>query len=320
MPKFKLGKTGRWVIKTFFLAVVIFFVVRYIYINWATIGGKSWHIEWVLVLLAILCVWISFFLLVELWRESLEACGSKLKYRLAWSTWYRTLLVKYIPGKVWAVVGLVYFTIRKGETSEKSAAAAVLWTAMSFPGLSFVFLITVPFWRIFPSQYIIIIAILIIVLMAFTIHPKVFYPALNLALRKVGKPQINPKVKYSGLFRLFLISSVVCLLNGIAFVIFVHSLTLLELHDFPVLIGSFSLSFLFGLISVFAPAGIGVREGVLLAVLSRHFSPELAIVISIGARLWLTIAEMSFVGISWFFTRSNREYETSNITDEICSG
>ena len=50
-----------------------------------------------------------------------------------------------------------------------------------------------------------------------------------------------------------------------------------------------------GYIMLFAPGGIGVREGMLTLTLSEFMSPEVALVIAIAQRIWtLAVEGMNF--------------------------
>jgi uncharacterized membrane protein YbhN (UPF0104 family) len=66
--------------------------------------------------------------------------------------------------------------------------------------------------------------------------------------------------------------------------------------DFPAIVFWFVASYVIGFVSSVAPAGIGVREGVLVLGLS-HFLPEAqAAAVAVAGRLWLTLVEMICIG------------------------
>jgi uncharacterized membrane protein YbhN (UPF0104 family) len=66
-------------------------------------------------------------------------------------------------------------------------------------------------------------------------------------------------------------------------------------------------SFLFagwiGILSLFAPGGLGVREGVLLLALKLVLPAAVAAVIVLAARLWTTAGELICVGIVFLLDR-----------------
>jgi uncharacterized membrane protein YbhN (UPF0104 family) len=52
-----------------------------------------------------------------------------------------------------------------------------------------------------------------------------------------------------------------------------------------------------GLITIFAPGGLGVREGALVYLLSLVMAAPVAVVISILTRIWMTLIEIGLVGM-----------------------
>ena len=298
----RLSSVSRLAIKLSFFTVVAFFIARYTYINWETIKGQVWQVDWMFFSLSLFFGWLAFLAIVELWRQTLMICGLNFSYRKAWNIWYMTLLAKYVPGKVWVTLTLIYSTARTGSSLAKSTAAAALFICMSFVGLAEAFLITLPWWGILPSDYFIVFAILVLVIAGLLIHPKIFRVLFRFILERIDRSVVDIEMRHSQLFKLALMSAFVCLIQGVSFAVFARTLASFGWNTLPLLIGAFNISILFGIVSFFAPAGLGVREGVLLAILSGAFAPGAAFMVSIGARLWFTIAEMTFAGFSWLAT------------------
>jgi uncharacterized membrane protein YbhN (UPF0104 family) len=58
-------------------------------------------------------------------------------------------------------------------------------------------------------------------------------------------------------------------------------------------IAAFSGAYLLGFLALFAPGGLGVREGALAVLLAPQIGPGLAGVIAVGSRLWMTLLELT---------------------------
>jgi uncharacterized membrane protein YbhN (UPF0104 family) len=69
--------------------------------------------------------------------------------------------------------------------------------------------------------------------------------------------------------------------------------------DLPFYIGAFSIAWLTGLVAVFAPGGLGVREALLVALLRGRLGTADAVVLATASRAVLTIADLlgAFVGV-----------------------
>ena len=55
---------------------------------------------------------------------------------------------------------------------------------------------------------------------------------------------------------------------------------------------AFAASYVAGYLAIFAPAGAGIREGVLLILLQPVMATEAALVFAIITRLWTTTTEL----------------------------
>jgi len=81
-------------------------------------------------------------------------------------------------------------------------------------------------------------------------------------------------------------------LFGLAFFLFARRLTPLGWIRYLPVTGVYALAWVIGMVSVFAPAGIGVREGVLSILLAQYLPEPTAIVAALLSRLWITLAEL----------------------------
>jgi uncharacterized membrane protein YbhN (UPF0104 family) len=63
------------------------------------------------------------------------------------------------------------------------------------------------------------------------------------------------------------------------------------------LTGALAISSTLGLIAIFAPSGLGVREGALVYILSFMMATPVAVIISILTRVWITLIEIGLIGM-----------------------
>jgi hypothetical protein len=81
------------------------------------------------------------------------------------------------------------------------------------------------------------------------------------------------------------------IISGCAFYLFVTSFAPADLRLVPDMAAAVVLSGILGLISLFAPAGLGVREAVLTALLSVYFSLPVGVAIALAFRLATTLVD-----------------------------
>ena len=67
----------------------------------------------------------------------------------------------------------------------------------------------------------------------------------------------------------------------------------------PNLVSAYTLAWITGSVAIFAPGGLGVREGVMTLLLSPILPVPLAIALSFITRVWITVFEavVFFVGL-----------------------
>jgi uncharacterized membrane protein YbhN (UPF0104 family) len=87
------------------------------------------------------------------------------------------------------------------------------------------------------------------------------------------------------------------LIGGIGFYLFVDSVYPVAPQYILFLTGALAISSTLGLIAIFAPSGLGVREGVLVYLLLFMMPPPIAVIISILTRIWMTLIEIGLIGM-----------------------
>ena len=73
--------------------------------------------------------------------------------------------------------------------------------------------------------------------------------------------------------------------------------------------GALAISSTLGLIALFAPSGLGVREGVLVYFLSAIMPSSVAVILSILTRLWMTFIEIGLIGMVYLVGNIRRKKE-----------
>jgi len=86
-------------------------------------------------------------------------------------------------------------------------------------------------------------------------------------------------------------------LMAAAFVLIVWSISDIGWADVPLLAGGFSLATVIGIVAVFAPAGLGVREGVLAGFLTSVVASPVAATLVILVRLVTVATDLAFLAL-----------------------
>ena len=94
-------------------------------------------------------------------------------------------------------------------------------------------------------------------------------------------------------------------IKTLAFVLFARALLPVRLSDVALLVGGINLAVVAGLIGV-TPAGIGVREGVLVALLEHRYGAANATAVALSLRVWDLTVELPWVLGSVLVSRRRR--------------
>lgn len=205
-------------------------------------------------------------------------------------------LGRYVPGKVWQLAGLAMLAKGRGVPAATATGSAVLGhgialVAASTLGMGALLAAPEPYprWGIAGS---LAIGVLIVVVSV----PSTFARIAGLWFR-ISRTQ--PPSAFGSLHGLRWL--VLYLVNWVmyvtAFWVLCRSLGA-DASPIPVA-SAFAAAYVLGYLMVFAPAGLGPREGFLIMFLTPHLGAALSGVVAVVARLWMTLVELVPAGLFW---------------------
>ncbi|MCH8064347.1 MAG: flippase-like domain-containing protein [Chloroflexi bacterium] len=218
---------------------------------------------------------------------------------------------RYVPGKVAYVAGR-FLLGRSIRISSASLAGSMAYEGVLqlMAGAALASVTLVPTLAIESESFLPYLALpALAVGGAIVLHPRVLGWVLRFGLRVAGRESVEFKrllpprqiAKVTGMY------VGAFLLNGVGFYLLIISLTDYSPRYLPLAVGLFGLAAVVGLVSVFAPAGIGVREGILVVVLQTTMPVELAILVSLVARVWATVIDLLLIAGCFFYDQLSGE-------------
>jgi glycosyltransferase 2 family protein len=94
-------------------------------------------------------------------------------------------------------------------------------------------------------------------------------------------------------------------LNGAGFVLIVSSMMTISPDMYIGLGATYILASIIGLLAIFVPGGLGVREAIIVLVLSVYFPVEQAIIVALVARFYATISDLG-VGLVYLILNKGK--------------
>lgn len=287
------------------IAAAVGVFVRLARPNWGTITAVPITIHWGMLALASV-VWLaSYTFLVQLWAASLAWWNERLPGIAALRMFVLSNLARYIPGAIWQFTGLALFALEE-RVSPLAAAAAVLLQqlvllatglllALAFaPAMVSPVAAALPLWMQITTVVVGLGALL-------WVFP-VALPALQPSLERILSRRLPLPRPPSRSFLRYLLGSMLGWVGyGVSFWLFACSLFGAAAPGPFVAATAFVASYTAGIIAVFAPGGIVVREAALVAALAGHIGVDRAFLLAISARLWLVTLEIigALAVLSW---------------------
>lgn len=273
------------------VAVVGYFLVRSIVSQWDTVSQYQWSLRWDWLVLSAALVWIDFVILILLWRFILTRIGQhSLPFWTAYRVWFLSNFGKYLPGKVWTVMGMVVLLRAEGYSAAPVLVSAILNQALSIlSGLSLS--VVVLGSGTFGSIPIPLLAGMVLVLLAI-LYPPLLQGGINLALRIVRRDPITVALPFATIACLFVVYLATWIAYGGAFWLLLLGIGIHPTGTFQGIVAIFAASYLLGFLALFVPGGLGVREGALAVLIAKSIPAGLAAPVAVLSRIWLTVTEL----------------------------
>jgi uncharacterized membrane protein YbhN (UPF0104 family) len=284
------GSTARrwlWVVQGLVTLAVVAFVGRALARNWDQF--RSLHVTLTIgpgwIAGSVLMVLLTYVMQVESWRRILAGWGQGLTFRAAARVWSLANLGRYVPGKVWSVAGLVVLARQAGVEAGPAAASAFVLQAISLgTGVAVVAAVapgSAPPLRLAAAGVAAILTIAVLV------WPRTARRLGRLVDATAPLEPLRPAAVLAGAALTVLSWGT----YGAAFWMLARGLVPDTPLPLTAAIGAFTLGYILGLLALFAPGGVGVRELVLIGLLAPFLGSGGAVAVSVASRLVLTVLE-----------------------------
>jgi hypothetical protein len=283
------------------IAVVVFgFLVLTVVDQWGEIRarGVHFHLLWLLPAFVVLP---AFYALGALgWDLTLRLLGYRIGAGRAQVAWGQPLLARYVPGSVLYVLGRLLLSERAGVPRRITVASIVYEQAVSATSavaLAAYFIISHPDLQGEPLRW----GVLLLIPGAVAIlHPRVFGPLADRLLRAFGREPLPAVIPLRGVLALLAFYALNWGVAAVGIYCVARSVAAIPPGDILVVGSAQAVGYVAALLTLVAPAGLGVRDAafawaVKVAAPGRSFA--VGSLIAIAVRGVLTAVELLYVGL-----------------------
>ena len=253
-------------------------------------------------LLALALLAAYYLVFVVGWMLILAALGVRVPYRVALQAEMLSMLAKYVPGGVWTPAARVVAMRRFGVRDTPLLIASILLEAgLSAVAGVIVFLASLPFVGV-PVEAPLVPLVLFALAVTVLLHPRLFGWLARKTLRPFGaSPGVS--LPYRSALGILLFYAATWPVGGAALFFLLRSVGGEPgLETIPFLGGVASVGAIVAVLAVFAPSGLGVREGAMYGLVLAVTSSGVALGAIVLNRLAITIVEalLLFAGaLAW---------------------
>lgn len=293
----KLMQSYSRIFKILYVVTALGFLTVYLFKQFDEIKTFSYRVDYINLLGSMIFLLSYSFNNLLIWFFLTKTNNNHIDFSLTIVLRAFSEIGKYIPGKLWGYGYLINHYKKEGISIKNIAVCSLYEIILIVLSTCLIFIISFLFTNNELIYSYKVFAIILLVVFFIVIHPRIMQYFLNIALKIVKKEPVEIKLDYFNILKLILFYTCNWFIFGFAFYMMINSFYQLSLHHFFYLTGSFALASLAGFFAIFAPAGIGVREGILLILLQIIISSEVAIFISFLSRVWITLSEAILIGL-----------------------
>ncbi|WP_302627043.1 lysylphosphatidylglycerol synthase domain-containing protein [uncultured Eubacterium sp.] len=304
MKSIKINKQSAMKIcKAIFLILVAIFLAKYFIDNIDDIRSLDFKMDWKIFVLSMLFYFIYKITLASLWHYITYKNNASIKFKDAIICYLYSILGKYIPGKVFMLAARIPAYEKQGVKMRKVTVCFLLENVCTLLGAAFLFLLSLFF---FPNDLLNkyqFMTIILIIVFFICINPKIINWGLRIVGKVMKKDDMEIPMNYLDMIKIVVMFIGNWLIVGIGFYMLVASIYPVPISQALYCGGIYGLAAIIGILAIFTPSGLGVREGIIAVGLALIMPNEYVVIVSIISRLWATIAELILIFFAFIINK-----------------
>ena len=291
--------------KSIISIAIIFFIIKYVKSNIDALQNFKFQINY-------LYLSVSFFILSAfilnqsfLWYYLTFQNNCNINLPTSIITRIYSEFGKYVPGKIVGYAMLFFKYSNEGKSKMLVSFCMFFELLSTILAATLIFLFSIILTERHEFQIYKILIITLLLAFFILIHPKILNYFIAIFLKILKQEEVKLNISYFQLLKIISLYVANFMIFGISFFLFINSIYDVSFSYFLFLTGTTAAAGLIGLFAIFVPAGLGVREGVMVFTLSFIIPPAFAGIIALTSRIWLTLGEIFIFGLIFIFSKLN---------------
>lgn len=297
-----------------------YFFIREFYANYDSISKFDFKINWFYLLASQVLLILVTLAGTYFWQRLLKIITSQqISFRESLAIVNTSLLAKYLPGKVWSYAFQMLLLSKKGISKTVVLYANLFLTVTSLFASAFLGLL---YFACFSANqtklWLLLFFVFLIIYMGFVFLNQ---PCLKLLIKIVQK-LFKKTINYNHIdVSWIIIFQLVYLLANATFGITGYLLALglgfsVSIQNIFAVAAALIIADMIGFIVLIAPGGLGVREGIMFALLAALGDKNLALILPIGTRIMAMISDLLLGGVGFIFLKKMFTGKDNHVKDK----
>jgi uncharacterized membrane protein YbhN (UPF0104 family) len=285
--------------------------------NWEAVAGELARVRPATLAAAAAAAGLSPVLTMLGWRAVLADLGSPLHVAPAGGVFFVGQLGKYLPGSVWSVVAQAEMASRLQVPRRRSAVAGLIAVAMAaVTGLAVGVPALPALLRHEGSVGLIWSVAVVLPLLGLALWPRLLNRAIVLTLRVLRRPPLEHDLSVRAVVTVAVLFTGAWLSTGAHVLLLARAVAPDGADPVAMAVASvsgFALASSMGMLAIVLPAGVGLREGVLVLLLTPLMPAPAAIAVVVLSRFLTTVLDVAFAVTGWVYARTHRLVSSSTV-------
>ena len=266
--------------------------------NWQEVQKYHWQLRPDWAAAAVILLLIALAADIFIWNLTLRKLGGRLTFRQAAPIYMIAFVARYLPGKVASLAARLLLTERQGVSRARALGSILAELLLRVVAALLVFAGTLPFWsqtgklsQAYPLFVLIPLGLAVL-------HPRVLQWLLDLSLRRLKREPIKIPFTFSDILLLLALLCLRWVEYGLGFYCLAGAVTPALHGQVIALTGMAAATWAVGFLSVIAPGGLGLSEGLLAYLLAQYLPLGVATIIALLSRVWMLVGESIWLAVA----------------------